>query len=86
MPNSTKVEILIRPAHAEDAVDIARFNVAMALETEGKALDPARLRAGVDAVLADARHGFYLVAEADGVNAGCLMVTYEWSDWRNGQW
>jgi ribosomal protein S18 acetylase RimI-like enzyme len=86
MPNSTKVEILIRPARAEDAGDIARFNVAMAQETEGKALDPARLRAGVDAVFADSRHGFYLVAEADGANVGCLMITYEWSDWRNGQW
>jgi GNAT superfamily N-acetyltransferase len=86
MPNSSKVEILIRPARPEDAGDIARFNVAMALETEDKALDPATLRAGVDAVLADARHGFYLVAEADGTNAGCLMITYEWSDWRNGQW
>jgi len=86
MPNSSKVEILIRAARAEDAGDIARFNVAMALETEGKALDPTRLRAGVDAVFADSRHGFYLVAEADGANAGCLMITYEWSDWRNGQW
>jgi ribosomal protein S18 acetylase RimI-like enzyme len=86
MSNSTKVEILIRPARAEDAGDIARFNVAMALETEAKALDPARLRAGVDAVFADSRHGFYLVAEVGGANVGCLMITYEWSDWRNGQW
>jgi len=86
MPNSTKVEILIRPARAEDAGDIARFNLAMALETEAKALDPARLRAGVDAVFTDSRHGFYLVAEVDGANVGCLMITYEWSDWRNGQW
>ena len=58
----------------------------MAQETEGKVLDPGTMRAGVDAVIADARHGFYLVAEISGVNAGCLMVTYEWSDWRNGQW
>jgi ribosomal protein S18 acetylase RimI-like enzyme len=76
----------IRPARAADAADIARFNVAMALETEHKALDPATMRAGVDAVFADARHGFYLVAESGGANAACLMVTYEWSDWRNGQW
>jgi ribosomal protein S18 acetylase RimI-like enzyme len=86
MSNSTKVEILVRPARANDAGDIARFNVAMALETEAKALDPARLRAGVDAVFADSRHGFYLVAEVDGANVGCLMITYEWSDWRDGQW
>jgi ribosomal protein S18 acetylase RimI-like enzyme len=86
MSNSTKVEILIRPARANDAGDIARFNLAMALETEAKALAPARLRAGVDAVFADSRHGFYLVAEVDGANVGCLMITYEWSDWRDGQW
>ena len=44
------------------------------------------LRAGVDAVLAEPRHGFYLVAEVDGDAVGCLMITYEWSDWRNGHW
>ena len=76
----------IRAARAGDATDIARFNAAMALETEHKALDGPTLRAGVDAVLADPRHGFYLVAEASGRTIGCLMVTYEWSDWRNGQW
>ena len=86
MTGAIQSEDLIRPARADDAADIARFNAAMAQETEGKALDPATLRAGVDAVFADARHGFYLVAESDGANVGCLMITYEWSDWRNGQW
>ena len=86
MPSNREQGILVRPARIEDARDNARFNAAMAQETEGKALDPPTLRAGVDAVLADARHGFYLVAELDGANAGCLMITYEWSDWRNGQW
>ena len=76
----------IRAAASADAADIARFNAAMAIETEHKTLDAATLRAGVDAVLADPRHGFYLVAECDGNVAGCLMITYEWSDWRNGQW
>lgn len=86
MTSAVQTETLVRAANADDAGDIARFNAAMALETEGKALDPATLRAGVDAVLADPRHGFYLVAEAGGATIGCLMVTYEWSDWRNGQW
>ncbi|HSE12189.1 MAG TPA: hypothetical protein VLB69_06115, partial [Rudaea sp.] len=86
MMSAVEADVLVRPARVEDAGDIARFNAAMARETEGKALDLARLRAGVDAVRADARHGFYLVAEAGGENAGCLMITYEWSDWRNGQW
>jgi ribosomal protein S18 acetylase RimI-like enzyme len=79
-------DILIRPAGSSDAADIARFNSAMALETENKLLEAATIRAGVEAVLADARHGFYLVAESRGFTVGCLMITYEWSDWRNGQW
>ena len=58
----------------------------MALETEDMALDPATVGPGVEAVLADSSLGFYLVAEIDGHPAGQLMVTYEWSDWRNGLW
>jgi ribosomal protein S18 acetylase RimI-like enzyme len=78
--------VRIRGAEPRDADAIARFNIAMALETEHKALDPATIGAGVAAALADARHGFYLVAEANEAVIGCLMITYEWSDWRNGQW
>ena len=58
----------------------------MAMETEGLALEPGVVRAGVAAVLADDSLGFYLVAEIDGRPAGQLMVTFEWSDWRNGLW
>ena len=82
----TAVDLRVRAAEKRDADAIAAFNAAMALETEHKTLDSAVLRAGVDAVLADARHGFYLIAECGGSVAGCLMITYEWSDWRNGQW
>ena len=53
-------------------------------EFEEKALDPAVLRRGIEAVLDDANHGLYLVAETKGHAAGTLMVTWEWSDWRNG--
>ena len=56
----------------------------MAQETEGLSLDADVVRPGVAAVLADDALGFYLVAEVDGQAAGQLMVTYEWSDWRNG--
>ena len=56
----------------------------MAQETEGLDLDADVVRPGVAAVLADDALGFYLVAEVDGQAAGQLMVTYEWSDWRNG--
>ena len=56
----------------------------MAQETEGLELDEAVVRPGVAAVLADDSRGFYLIADIDGNIAGQLMVTYEWSDWRNG--
>ena len=56
----------------------------MAKETEGIDLDPSLIAPGVRAVLTDAAKGFYFVAEIDGVVAGQMMVTFEWSDWRNG--
>ncbi len=74
----------IRAAKTEDAAALVEFNQAMAFETEGKRLDEAILRGGVGAVLTDAGKGFYVVAEnADGQIVGGLLVTFEWSDWRN---
>lgn len=78
-------ELSLRRAETRDAAVIAGFNVAMALETEGKSLDPATVHAGVLAVLDDARRGFYRVAERAGEVIGGLMVTFEWSDWRNAE-
>ena len=75
---------LIRPSTPADAPVIAGFNARLAQETEHLQLDPTRLRAGVDAVLADANKGIYWVAEAGGEVVGQLMITFEWSDWRNG--
>ena len=76
----------IRRATPTDFAFIVESNIAMAQETEGLSLDEARVQAGVGAVLADSALGFYLIAEIDGSPAGQLMVTYEWSDWRNGLW
>lgn len=76
--------IHLRDATASDAGVIAGFNAAMAAETEGIALDPDRLASGVRAVLADRSKGFYLIAESDGEVAAQTLITYEWSDWRNG--
>ncbi len=73
----------IRIASGEDADSLVEFNQAMALETEGKHLDSATLHRGVEAVFGDEKKGFYVVAENDGLIIGGLMVTYEWSDWRN---
>jgi ribosomal protein S18 acetylase RimI-like enzyme len=77
------MNISIRYAASSDAFTLADFNAAMAQETEALELDRDRLQKGVEALLADASKGFYLVAELDGVVVGQLMITYEWSDWRN---
>lgn len=76
----------IRLAALADADAMVEFNQAMALETEGKHLEPDVLRAGVTSVFTDAQKGFYVVAEDGGRIVGGLMVTYEWSDWRNAWW
>lgn len=76
--------LTIRKAERRDADAIARFNSAMALETEGKALLPERINPGVLRLLGDPSLGFYVVAEQAGSVVGCLMITNEWSDWRNG--
>jgi GNAT superfamily N-acetyltransferase len=72
----------IRRAERSDAPSIVDFNLAMASETEDRALDPATLRSGVDAVFDDETRGFYVVVESGGRVAGALLVTYEWSEWR----
>ena len=77
-------EIQIRLAEVKDADVLAKANMAMAWETERKRLDGDTIRQGVRAVFDDAQRGFYVVATKDGQIAGSLMVTFEWSDWRDG--
>ena len=76
--------IQIRRAGPADAPIVCDFNLRLAWETEELRLDQARVLAGVSALLADPAKGIYFVAEVDGAIAGQLMITYEWSDWRNG--
>ncbi|HMA63177.1 MAG TPA: GNAT family N-acetyltransferase [bacterium] len=77
-------KIKIRKAQKQDAQTIIDFNRSMALETEDKDLDFRTISRGVKAVLEDKNKGFYLIAEIDGQAVGSLMITFEWSDWRNG--
>jgi GNAT superfamily N-acetyltransferase len=74
----------VRRATADDAALIVDYNLRLALESEDKVLDPAVLAPGVARVLADPTRGRYFVAEIDGRVVGQLMITTEWSDWRNG--
>jgi ribosomal protein S18 acetylase RimI-like enzyme len=74
----------IREAQASDGSTIAAYNSRMAEETEGRTLSPDIVGPGVQALLDDPAYGRYWIAEASGETIGQLMVTYEWSDWRNG--
>ena len=86
IPNSTHPEIRIRPATIHDMQMVVEFNTALARETEGKQLEVSRLHQGVKALFNNPQHGFYLVAEEGSSSnvIGQLLITYEWSDWRNG--
>lgn len=89
---------IVRPAEMSDAETIVRFNQALAAETEDKSLDLEPLRAGVRSMLVSPERGFYLIAEREdravgqddrasdreSAIVGSLMITTEWSDWRNG--
>jgi GNAT superfamily N-acetyltransferase len=75
----------IRQGRPDDAATIVEYNRRLATETEGKALDPAALTAGVAAALADpTRKGPYYLAVDGATILGQLQITLEWSDWRNG--
>ena len=91
MSAETGSGVSIRAARASDAPVIADFNRRLALESEGRALDPATLDEGVRKLLADPARGQYWIAEdADApggpVPAGQCLVTTEWSDWTNGRY
>jgi GNAT superfamily N-acetyltransferase len=75
--------VRIRPAVPADADTIADFQLRMARESEGLALDLSTVRAGVGAVFDDPTKGRYWVAEADGRIVAVLLAIPEWSDWRN---
>jgi ribosomal protein S18 acetylase RimI-like enzyme len=76
--------LTIRPARPTDAAVIADFNSRLAWETEQRRLASATVRRGVEALLGDPAKGIYFVAEVEGNVVGQLLITYEWSDWRNG--
>ncbi len=81
--------LTVRRARLDDLDRLTEFSAAMARETEGRVLDRARLQQGTLAVLEQPVRGFFMVAEVPHGTAplvvGQLLITYEWSDWRNGQ-
>lgn len=83
----TVPDLRIRSAGMQDLDTLIAFNAALARETEGRDLDLTVLRRGVQSVLQADHRGFYLVAEWVLPSSSCLigqlLITYEWSDWRN---
>jgi GNAT superfamily N-acetyltransferase len=84
-----QVNLQIRPATMADVETISAFNAALARETEARTLDRQLLQAGVETILQDPSKGWYAVAvnSHDSVQSkvvGQILITYEWSDWRNG--
>lgn len=78
------MEIIIIEAEAQHIGDIKEFQLAMALETEGLKLDGDILEKGIEAVINDSSRARYFIAKVGEKIAGMLMITTEWSDWRNG--
>ena len=76
-------EINIREANKGNLAILVQNNQALAEETEALLLDKDVLREGIkQALKRDECH--YFVAVIGEQVIGQTMITYEWSDWRNG--
>jgi ribosomal protein S18 acetylase RimI-like enzyme len=78
------MDLLIRHASLSDIESIVLFNRAMALETEKKHLNEEIASSGVRRLMLQEQYGFYIIAEIENKPVGQLMITYEWTDWRDG--
>lgn len=78
------MSLIIRNADSRDIEKIVLFQVEMARETEGLVLNKNIIHPGVKNVFKNKNLGSYYVAEHDQKVVGSLLITYEWSDWRNG--
>ena len=76
--------MIIEKATPSDLQTLVTFQAEMALETEELKLSRDKLTAGITALFDDPSKGSYFVARENQTTMGCLMITYEWSDWRNG--
>lgn len=78
------MNIVVRDALKSDLEEILDFQISMAKETESIDLERDVLKIGVSSVLEDSAKAKYFIADNEGEAAGMLMITTEWSDWRNG--
>lgn len=76
--------ITVCRAERNDARTLVDFQIRMAKETENLDLDLPTVTAGVLAVFNNPQLGQYWIAKRNSDVVGCTMITFEWSDWRNG--
>lgn len=80
------MNVRVRIANPDDRDIIVDYNRRLAQESEAKSLNVSVIESGVAKVLADPTKGIYFLAEdpETGSIVGQLMITLEWSDWRDG--
>ncbi len=78
--------VMIRRGNIKDLDTIVKYNYNLAKETENLELDKEILKKGVRTALEDNGNGIYFVYEKDDMVVGQIMITKEWSDWRNGDY
>ena len=76
-------EINIREANKGDLAILVHNNQALAEETEALLLDKDVLREGIEQALKREECHYFVAVIGEKV-VGQTMITYEWSDWRNG--
>ncbi len=76
--------MIVREARTSDIPSLLDFQLKMALETENVQLEILPLTQGMNKLFRDPGKAKYYVAEVNGEIAGCLMTTFEWSEWRCG--
>ncbi len=74
---------MLRRATENDIPTLVEGNCRLAQETEDLTLDRDTVTAGVTAAMSGEQPGLYYVREIEGQVVAQLMVTFEWSDWRN---
>ena len=83
MENNNTIACNITIGKSIDIDTIAQFQMAMAMESEGTALDADKVHRGVTAAINDSNKGTYIIAKIGNKAVGSLMLTREWSDWNN---
>jgi GNAT superfamily N-acetyltransferase len=77
--------MIIRKATPADASTIIDFQQKMAWETEQMHLVPEIISKGVNTVFSNRNLGQYWVTEENNIIIASLLITSEWSDWRNAK-